>query len=156
MTKLVKWGLATLVGFVVVLQLFQPTGNWGEREVPEDLFAVVPANDSVKNILVNSCYDCHSNYTNSPWYSYVAPLSFFINRHVREAKEKLNFSEWANFSSKDQLSYLVDICEELEDDEMPLKSYLIMHKNARLDKNEKKRICDWAETLGMHIMTGGQ
>ena len=144
-TRLVIYGL--ILGFVI-LQLFQPQKNIGDRSVAEDLFKSAEVDKAVEDILERSCYDCHSNFTNYPWYGYISPVSIFLSRHVKKGKEELNFSEWGLISDKDKVSRLVDIYESVESGEMPLQSYLIIHKEAALSEDDKEVILSWAEKEG--------
>ena len=82
-----------------------------------------------RNYAVKVCFDCHSNQTVWPFYSKVAPISWFVAGHVNEGRENLNFSEWKAKFGK-------DIIEELEEKEMPLKSYLLLHPSAKLNDTE--------------------
>ena len=103
------------------------------------------ASIEVNNILKNSCYDCHSNETKWPWYSYVAPVSFFLADHVEHGRKHLNFSEWGSLDSAKQKKKLHEIVEEIEEGEMPLSSYLLLHSNAKLTESDIKIIKEWAE-----------
>lgn len=97
----------------------------------------------VKNILKRSCYDCHSNETKWPWYSYVAPASWFVTHHVEEGRAHLNFSNWAQISGNMYLRG--EICEEIEQGEMPLESYLLLHSRAKVSEEELDTLKLWAE-----------
>ena len=109
--------------------------------VKSDIIASV----EVKNILKNSCYDCHSNETVWPAYSYVAPVSFFLADHVEHGRKHLNFSEWGSLDSAKQKKKLHEIVEEIEEGEMPLSSYLLLHSNAKLTDKEKEILINWAK-----------
>ena len=98
---------------------------------------------NVSAILRNSCYDCHSNETNWPWYSYVAPVSFLVAGDVKEGREHMNFSEWDKYSGKDQTELMEEIVEEIEKGEMPLKIYTFTHPNAEMDDAKLKVIKSW-------------
>ena len=148
MRKKTRWVIYGLILGIVILQLFQPQKNLGDRSVAEDLFKTAEVDKAVKDILERSCYDCHSNFTNYPWYSYISPVSIFLGKHVKKGKEELNFSEWALISDKDKISRLVDIYESVESGEMPLQSYLIIHKEAALSEDDKEVILSWAEKEG--------
>ena len=100
-----------------------------------------------KRIIENSCYDCHSNNTVWPWYSYVAPVSWFVVDHVHEARDELNFSEWKTYSQKRINHKLEELVEEVEEEEMPLPSYLLLHSNANLSDEEKQLLINWAKTF---------
>jgi len=136
-----------ILGFII-LQIFQPEKNLGERDVPEDLFNTLSVDKDVRDILETSCYDCHSNSTNYPWYSNVSPVSIFLNKHIVDGKNELNFSEWGNYSDRDKISRLVDIYEAIESGGMPLQSYLIIHKDAELNDEDVDKVLTWTETEG--------
>lgn len=136
-----------ILGFII-LQFFQPEKNLGERDVPEDLLNTLSVDKDVRDILETSCYDCHSNSTNYPWYSNVSPVSIFLNKHIVDGKNELNFSEWGNYSNRDKISRLVDIYEAIESGGMPLQSYLIIHKDAELNDEDVDKVLTWTETEG--------
>ena len=148
MRKKTRWVIYGLILGFVILQLFQPQKNLGDRSVAEDLFKSAEVDKAVEDILERSCYDCHSNFTNYPWYGYISPVSIFLSKHVKKGKEELNFSEWGLISDKDKVSRLVDIYESVESGEMPLQSYLIIHKEAALSEDDKEVILSWAEKEG--------
>ena len=101
----------------------------------------VPAN--VAAILKVSCYDCHSNNTRYPWYSQLQPGAWFMARHIKKGKEELNFDEFNNYSKRRKKAKIKSIISQIEKDEMPLKSYRMMHGNARLSADEKKELLDF-------------
>jgi len=104
----------------------------------------VPTPDDVKHVLRRACYDCHSNETTWPWYSHVAPVSWFVVHHVNKGRGDLNFSEWPLFDFETQWENLKDIREEVGDGEMPLRSYKILHPEARLSAAERDLLLRWA------------
>jgi len=97
--------------------------------------------EEVKKILVRSCYDCHSNETNWPWYSKVAPVSWLVAHDVEEAREELNFSDWDQFRSKRRL--IRKIYKETEEGEMPLPIYLPLHPSVRLNDEDLAVLKEW-------------
>ena len=99
--------------------------------------------DDVLNILKASCYDCHSNETSYPWYSNVAPVSWFLKNHINEAREHVNFSEWGKYTDEKQFKIREECKEEIEEEEMPLNSYTLMHSDAALDENKKNVLLTW-------------
>jgi len=101
----------------------------------------VPAN--VAAILKVSCYDCHSNNTRYPWYSELQPGAWFMARHIKKGKEELNFDEFNNYSKRRKKAKIKSIISQIEKDEMPLRSYRMMHGNARLSADEKKELLDF-------------
>jgi hypothetical protein len=110
-----------------------------------DISKIVSIPDSVQVVLKNACYDCHSNNTNYPWYSNIQPMGWLMATHIRQGKEELNFSEFGSYSSRKQLSKLNGIANSIKDDIMPLSSYKLMHKNARLSTIEKVLIINWVK-----------
>lgn len=102
------------------------------------------ASMEVKNVLKNACYDCHSNETKWPWYSKVAPVSFFISNHVVEGREHLNFSTWGRMYSQKQGEHKKEIWEEIEKNEMPLSHYIWLHPKANLTLDQRQLIKRWA------------
>lgn len=112
---------------------------------PGDIIQSGIVNEEVASMLKVSCYNCHSNETVYPWYSYVAPSSWLVAKDVREAREELNFSEWQNIEMIDQLGKLDDIYQEVESGKMPLGIYTLVHSSAKLDEAQRQSIITWAE-----------
>lgn len=110
--------------------------------------AEVIAPDDVRAILRRACFDCHSNETHWPWYSHVAPISWWMVDHVGEGREDLNFSQWPVLDLEAQSDALRDIVQQIEKDEMPLKSYRLGHPEARLDARQKAVLLGWARAGG--------
>jgi len=129
------------LGVILVAIQFVPL-NRTNPPVQGDITA--PAD--IKKILRRSCYDCHSNETHWPLYSYAAPLSFWIVDHVNEGREKLNFSTWEQMSSKDRSEAMEEIGEEVEEGKMPLPSYLPLHPSAALSVEDRRLLQDWVRS----------
>lgn len=110
--------------------------------------AVVAAPPEVYEVLERACFNCHSNQTEWPWYSHVAPVSWFVVGHVHEAREHVNFTEWNTLSPGDQADKIRECWEEVEEGGMPLASYRLMHPEARLSDADKGLIRDWARVAG--------
>lgn len=104
----------------------------------------INASAEVLEILRTSCYDCHSNETIWPWYSNIAPVSWLVAHDVNEAREEMNFSEWLSYSTEDQSDYIEEIWEEIQEGEMPLWYYLILHSEADLSIENKETIKNWS------------
>lgn len=102
---------------------------------------------AVRNILKTSCYNCHSNNTNYPWYSYIQPLGMYLQNHIDEGKSELNFSEFNDYSSRMKNLKLNSIVNQVEDEKMPLPSYLIIHKEAELSKSEREELTRFINSL---------
>ena len=123
----------------------------GIQFVPMDVPADVPskaedsieAPENVQAILKRSCFDCHSNHTTFPWYSSIAPVSWFTKYHVKEGREHMNFSTWASYEDEKKLKFLQKIPKAIKS-KMPLPSYLLIHKEAKLSDADKETITKWA------------
>ncbi|MEN8138239.1 MAG: heme-binding domain-containing protein [Bacteroidota bacterium] len=102
--------------------------------------------DKIEQQIRTSCYDCHSNETVYPWYSYVAPVSFLVKRDVEVGRKELNFSNWESLSKSKKAKKISDIIESVEEGEMPFPVYLITHSDAKLDKESKEALLLWADT----------
>lgn len=102
----------------------------------------------VSALLRRACYDCHSHETHWPWYAYVAPVSWILAHHVEEGREELNFSEWPVIDLETLEHNLKDIEEQITEGKMPLRSYKLLHPEARLDDEERTRLLQWARPRG--------
>ncbi len=132
---------------LIVIQFFPITLNESDT-VPQSDFMVenqVPA--TIKNRLQVSCYDCHSNNTDYPWYSKIQPAAWYLEDHIQEGKDELNFNEWAEYSDRRKNSKLRSIISQIEEDKMPLDSYTLIHKDAILSDEDKRVIIDYMKAL---------
>jgi hypothetical protein len=100
----------------------------------------------VSILLKTSCYSCHSNETEYPWYSYVAPSSWLIARDVRVARDELNFSRWQDYDQRRMISKLDDIATEVGEGHMPMPIYTLMHPSAKLSDAQRELIIAWTES----------
>lgn len=132
-----------LLVVLVVIQ-FIPTDKSTPDINPTHTFAIAaqpPA--GILAQLKSSCYDCHSYETTYPWYTYVAPVSFWISGHIRNGRKALNFSTWGERSASDQKHLLHECAEEIAEGHMPPKGYYRMHKKAYLDETKKAELETW-------------
>jgi len=145
--KIVKIiALILLVGFVGIQ--FVPTDLNQSDTVPKtDFLLVNNTQENISALLQESCYDCHSNNTEYPWYNKVQPVGWFLEDHINEGKEELNFNEWDAYSNRRKNSKLKSIISQVKDDEMPLASYTLIHKDAKLSNSEKTLIIDYMRNL---------
>lgn len=109
----------------------------------------VPQN--VQQILKTSCYDCHSNNTEYPWYSNVQPVKWWLADHINDGKRHLNFDEFNTYPKEKKLNKLDEVSETVNKDEMPLKSYTVIHTNAKLSAEQKQLIQLWVKSLKSEI-----
>ena len=132
----------------LLMQCYQPARNIGyEQYFLSNFTEVYKVPKNIETTLRTSCYDCHSNNTNYPWYSYIQPIRFFMDGHINEGKKELNFNEFGNYSKRKQETKLDRIEKQIKKDEMPLSSYTLLHRNAILTTTQKEDIINWINTL---------
>lgn len=139
-----------LIGGVIFLlmQLYQPVRNINkEPDLTANYTNVYTVPKNVQTIFRTSCYDCHSNNTNYPWYSNIQPVRFFMEEHIRDGKADLNFDEFGSYSKRKQKSKLESISMQIKSKQMPLASYTLIHRNVILSNNQKEEIINWINTL---------
>ncbi|WP_288881577.1 heme-binding domain-containing protein [Pedobacter panaciterrae] len=141
----IKAGLVALLIILFAMQLIQPIRNRNGQVVNKDSGKILRVPEQVQGIFKKSCYDCHSNQAEYPWYTYIQPIGWWMDSHVRKGKEELNFNEFGVYSKRRQLSKLKSIGQSIEDETMPLSSYTFIHKNTKLSKKDKALILDWVK-----------
>jgi hypothetical protein len=141
--KGLKRVLIVLLLVFIVMQFV--TIDKGHPKIVEsnDFISITQPPKEIENLLRNACYDCHSYETDYPWYSSVAPVSWWLEHHVEEGREHLNFSEWAKYSDKAKKHKLHECEEEVEEGEMPLDSYTWTHGDASLTSAQKEKLAHW-------------
>ena len=138
-----KIALGLVTGFVVI-QFIQPDPNKSDKVLPTDIINTVAVPNEALNILQNSCYDCHSNNTRYPWYSFIQPGAWRMASHIKNGKAMLNFSQFGDLSNRKQQSKLQGLINQIKDNEMPLSSYTLLHRNAILRAEQKTILINWA------------
>jgi Haem-binding domain len=104
-----------------------------------------PLPAELRPIVQRACFDCHSNETRWPWYSYIAPVSFLIVRDVREGRREVNFSVWDQYNQSRKARKLKEIVEQVETRKMPQWYYVLLHAEAKLSDGEREAIIKWAK-----------
>jgi hypothetical protein len=139
--------LIALAALVLLIQLVPqsvfPTTNPPVNPVNAVESSAHALTPSVTSILERSCYDCHSNRTVWPWYSKVAPVAWLVSNDVTEGRGELNFSNWGQYNPKKTSHKLQEICEHVEQNEMPLWYYKPMHPGSKLSAADKSAVCAW-------------
>lgn len=139
MSKKTRIILISIVSVFVIIQ-FIPVDR---TNPPTDPNAKISAPPEVMSVLQRSCFDCHSNETKWPFYSYVAPVSWFVADDVSEGRRHVNFSEWEKLSTKRQERKKEHIWDEVSEGDMPMQAYLIIHRDAKLSKKDVEIIKNW-------------
>jgi hypothetical protein len=141
--KVLKWSAVVVSLLFVGAQAYRPDRTNPAVDERWTLRANTQLTPEVEAILRRSCDNCHSSETVWPWYSNVAPASWFLKRHVDEGRRELSFSEWATYPKRKRERKLHEMCEQVEAGAMPLKSYLPLHPEARLSDEDRRALCEW-------------
>lgn len=144
--KIKKIGLVLLMLFVGI-QFYRPNVNEQKETTTDDFLITEKAPDHIRSLLKTSCYNCHSSKTEYSWYDNIAPASWYVDDHIKNAKEKLNFSNWAILDERDRNGLISEIAVNLQEDKMPLPSYAMLHSEAKLSDAEKQQIIKWLASL---------
>jgi hypothetical protein len=148
--NMIGWLAVLVVAIVLVIQVIPVERNVSTVPPGQSFEKTekVPAN--VAAILKVSCYDCHSNNTRYPWYSELQPGAWFMAQHIKKGRDELNFDEFNNYSKRRKKAKIKSVISQIEKEEMPLRSYRMMHGNARLSADEKKELLDFFNTINPH------
>jgi hypothetical protein len=141
--RAIKITLLVLLIVVIGIQFIQPAPNKNGQVLETDITKTVEVPKTIQAILKSSCYDCHSNKTEYPWYSRIQPGGWWMASHIEKGKSELNFNEFGSYSKRRQQSKLKSIANTIEDETMPLSSYTLIHKDAKLNKENKKILMNW-------------
>ncbi len=144
MTKRILLVLASLL---VLAQFIRPSRIEQVTDPGADLIAITKPSAEVEGILHLACYDCHSDRPRYPWYANITPVNFWLQDHIKDAREELNFSEWGTYSAKRIDKKLKEIKHQVSEGDMPLSSYTWMHADARLSDVQRKELVAFFEAL---------
>ncbi|GAC1440904.1 MAG: hypothetical protein NVSMB63_07980 [Sediminibacterium sp.] len=145
--KLLKKLLLVLLILFAIAQAFRPAKDNTSNNTTNDISHSYPVPDDVKTILAKGCNDCHSNKTIYPWYASVQPVAWWLEDHIDEGKQKLNFNEFLRYPIARQYKKLEQCMDEVKEGDMPLSSYTIIHRNAILTDAEKQKLYDWCTNV---------
>ena len=142
MKKKLKWILIGAIAVFTVLQFFSPPHI--NPPVKTDFIAAASPPPSVAASIRAACYDCHSDETEWPLYSRIAPVSWLVASDVDKGRKHLNLSEWPSTPAR-QAKQLDRMNEVIDYREMPLKKYILLHPDADLSEARRKEVLDWTE-----------
>jgi hypothetical protein len=145
MPAIIRWAAIVFVVALAGVQAVRPPRTNPATPAAHSLARLAPP--AVSAILDRSCRDCHSNETRWPWYSGIAPLSWSVINHVNEGRDHFNYSEWTSYDSDDQDKFLGSMCNLVRRGRMPLPSYLLIHRGARLSQDDIAALCTWSEKM---------
>ncbi len=145
MKKSVRIALPLLVVILAGLQFFGPETANPPEDPAATIEAVAQPPKAVHAVLDRACRDCHTNRTDWPWYSRVAPASFLVAQDVKKGRAHLNFSEWRGLPSEITALKMSEACIEVKRGDMPLWYYLPAHPEAKLSPDDVSALCSWPE-----------
>ncbi len=132
--------LIAITALLLLIQFFGIDKTNPIAEPSEDFIEMVKPDAETTALLKSACYDCHSYQTKYPWYSNIAPVSWWLKHHIDEGRDELNFSKWGSYSEK-RRNHKLEECEELvEAGEMPLDSYTWTHGDAKLTAEQRQKL----------------
>jgi hypothetical protein len=142
--KKILWAFLAVL---LVIQFFHPERNSSSTTSANHISKafIIPAD--VQSILDKSCDDCHSNNTVYPWYVHVQPVDWWMNGHIHDGKEELNFDEFSSYSPRRQFHKFEEIAEQVKEDEMPISSYTFIHRDAILTVEQKEKVIRWSQEM---------
>jgi Haem-binding domain len=144
MKAVLKYAGVAILLITVGIQFIRPARTNPPIDPSDTLPARAQVPADVAAILDRGCRDCHSNQTRWPWYSNVAPVSWFVIDHVKHGRSHFNYSEWSKYSAAEASKLLKNSCELTRKGAMPMASYLWMHRSARLSAADVDAVCGWA------------
>jgi hypothetical protein len=145
-TKQIVFGA---IAILAVIQVIQPSRTNPPVTDSRSLESHVQVPQPVKQVLQRSCYDCHSNATVWPWYSHVAPVSWYVARDVNVARGHVNFQDWeAQVNQQEGKEHLGLICKLVRNGNMPPADYRFIHKGTGLSAEEVNTVCAWSQQFG--------
>jgi hypothetical protein len=143
--KISRKAILTGMGVLGLASAFvHPFGNVKGQTSTASLLSASQTTDTVNRVIERSCQNCHSERTDWPWYSYIPPVSWMIEKDVSEARGHMNLSRWGDYTTERQVEILSRLGAEVRNHQMPLPRYLSLHPDARLSETDVKDLYDWS------------
>ncbi|MGW8121040.1 heme-binding domain-containing protein [Roseivirga echinicomitans] len=151
MKKILRYILTFVLFAFVVIQFIKRPEKINEPVTEDDIIGLLNVDQEIASMLKSACYDCHSSQPRYPWYASVAPVSWWINGHIIDAQDELNFSLWGTFTARKRDHKLEELIEMVEDREMPLPNYVLLHSEAKLSNEQIEKLKNWANAERANI-----
>jgi hypothetical protein len=133
-------------GFVLAVSAFvHPFGSVKAKTLDNPLLAGTQVDPQVLQLFERSCQNCHSERTEWPWYSYIAPIGWLIEKDVREGREHMDLSQWDKYDRGTQRQILSRISAAVRTRQMPMPRYLALHPSSGLSAEEVAKIEQWTQ-----------
>lgn len=143
-TTTILLGAAALLA---AAQFIRPEKNTPVSPAPPDTAVSLPMPENVRHVLQRSCFDCHSNATRYPWYANIEPVGWWLAGHISHGKRALNFDEFRSYPARRRFAKLGQLEKQIVEGEMPLPSYLLIHRDALLTNEQKALLVGWTRVL---------
>jgi len=137
------------IAILILIQIIRPSRTNPPVAASRSLESHVDVPPEVQTVLKRSCYDCHSNSTVWPWYSNVAPVSWYVARDVNVARGHVNFQNWeAQINEQEGKEHLGLICKLVREGKMPPADYRFIHGGTNVSSQETSAVCAWSQKVG--------
>jgi len=146
MKRRTKWIVGSAAAIVVAALVVNPRLTNPSTDPAQNFLSSNSPPAEISTVLREACFDCHSHETRWPWYSHVAPVSWWLANHVREGRRHLNFSRWPIDDHRRAAKWFRRIADTVESGDMPLPGYDRMHPAARLDAVQRSNLVEWAQS----------
>lgn len=143
MKSLVKKIGLGLLAVLVLIQFIRIDKTNPPLEPGNDFLTVAGVPVETGQLIKAACYDCHSHHSVYPWYTNIAPVSWWIKNHINEGRHHLNFSTWNTYEAKKKDHKLEECVEEVKEGHMPIASYTWMHPEAKLSQQQREQLVAW-------------
>ena len=150
--RTLRWAAVIAGALLLVIQVVRPAKSNPAVDEHKTIQASTALPTAVGAILDRSCNDCHSSKTQWPWYSNIAPASWYLVYDVNEGRKELSFSDWGSYDTRRTAKKLQEICEQLEKGKMPKWEYVLFHPAAKLSEADRRLFCDWAKQERAHVL----
>jgi Haem-binding domain len=145
MRTIFRRGVVALALLLAAVQFVGPARSNPVIDPTRALTASTDVPDHVARVFDRACRDCHSNQTRWPWYSHLAPVSWFVIDHVNHGRSHFNYSDWTRYPPDEAARLLQQSCKLVKEQSMPLRSYTMMHRDARLSPTDVEALCAWSK-----------
>ena len=145
MKKRARWLWAAAAIVILAALLINPALPEMRSDPGRGLLSTNPPPAEIVSMLRGACFDCHSTETRWPWYSHVAPMSWWLVDHVKEGRQRLNFSDWSHDDPRRAAKKWRLVADEVRSGDMPLHGYSWGHAEARLTAEQREQLAKWAE-----------
>lgn len=142
--------------FIISSVFIHPFGNLRTVGEHKPLLHGARIEPAVFNALERSCQNCHSERTTWPWYSYVAPVSWLVEKDVRDGRAHFNMSRWDEYTPEERTTVLAEISSMVRKREMPLARYTVLHPGAKLTAEEIQQIDQWGRQERKRVTEANQ